>query len=368
MLTNNTRIFVDCHVFDKGFQGTRTYIQGLYFELIKEKDKHFFLAAQEINILEATFGKAENITFIKYSSKSAFFRLLIEIPYLLRKNKIAFAHFQYRVPPIKVCKYIVTTHDVLFEDFPEYFPKLNRFQSFITYKISAKMADIIFTVSDYSKKQIEKHLKVSNVIVMPNGVDAVFFEDYKKDQIQKNVLEQFKVANYLIYVSRWEPRKNHDMVLKSFVELELYKNHQLVFIGDDTFTNKAYQEYYNSLDNTVKSKIINLKRVGFSTMIMLLRGAKASVYPSIAEGFGIPPLESIAAKIPTITSDATAMSDFNFLDGYTFNPLDANDFKERLKMVLQEGDPQINEKRVIINERYNWALSARIFNETIKKN
>ena len=364
-LRNKTNIFVDCHVFDKGFQGTRTYIQGLYLELIKDESKHFYFASNNIENLKLVFGSQENITYISYLSKNAFIRLLLEIPVVIFKNKIDFAHFQYRVPPIKLCKYIVTTHDVLFEDFPEDFPKLNRIQSFITYKFSAKISNVIFTVSQYSKVQIEYHLKVKNVIVMPNGIDKLFFEEYNKAEIQKQVKANYNLENYLIYVSRWEPRKNHHLLLKTFIKLRLYEKYSLVFVGNDTFYNSEYDSIFNSLDKVIQSKILKFKKVDFVTMLMLIRGASVSIYPSRAEGFGIPPLESVAANIPTICSNTTAMSDFTFFEDYFFDPNSEKDFEEKIKMVLKNNDSNIEYKKQAIIEKYNWVLAAEIFKNTI---
>jgi glycosyltransferase involved in cell wall biosynthesis len=365
--TEKIKILVDCHVFDKGFQGTRTYIHGLYTEAIKDQSKHFYLVSSNNKNLEAVFGSHDNVTYLQYNYKNAYLRLLFEIPYLIYKHKIDFAHFQYRVPPIKLCRYITTTHDVLFEDFPQDFPRLNRIESFINYKMSNRISDIIFTVSDYSKIQIEKHLKVSNVIVMPNGVDKVFFEDYDKNEIQTKVKQEFGFSEYLIYVSRWEPRKNHDLVLKAFVKLKLYENHHLVFIGNDTFKNKEYEAIYNGLSDEVKAKIVSFKHIGFSKLLLLLRGAKAAVYPSRAEGFGIPPLESVAARIPTICSNATAMSDFDFFGDYFFDPSSELDFEEKLSMVLANGDADIDSKRQKIKQRYNWIIAAEIYKDAINK-
>ena len=368
MLNNTkTKIFVDCHVFDKGFQGTRTYIQGLYLELIKDSKKDFYLAAYDIKNLKQIFGEQDNLKYVKYYFKNPFIRLLFEIPGLIFKNKIDFAHFQYRVAPLKLCKYIVTTHDVLFEDFPEDFPRLNRIQSFLTYKFSAKISDIIFTVSEYSKIQIEKHLKVKNVVVMPNGIDDIFFEEYDKEKTILDVKKEYGISNYILYVSRWEPRKNHHLLLKSFVNQKIYENYHLVFIGDNTFKNKEFDTLFNSLEDKIKQKIICFKRVEFEKMILLLRGANVSVYPSRAEGFGIPPLESVAAKIPTICSNLTAMGDFDFFDNYFFNPTNQKDFDEKLSYVIENKDENLLQKREIIKQKYNWKIAAKIFNSQIEK-
>lgn len=361
------KIFVDCHVFDKGFQGTRSYIQGLYLELIKEKGKIFYFAATDIENLRSVFGLQDNIIYLKYRSKNPFFRLLFEIPFLINKNKINFAHFQYRVPPLKLCKYIVTIHDVLFEDFPEDFPILNRLQSFITYKFSGKISDIVFTVSNYSKTQILNHLKIKKVVVMPNGVDNTFFEKYDKIKYQEIIFTEYNISDYLIFVSRWEPRKNHHLLIESFAKLKLYENHFLVFIGDDTFKNKEYDKIYTNLNNEIKQRIIILKKLSFEKMLTLLRGASFAIYPSKAEGFGIPILESIAAKVPTIASNTTAMSDFEFMEQYSFDPVDKDDFNKKLKMVIKQKDENIDKKISIIKERYNWQLSAVIFNNEMNK-
>jgi len=366
-LNDKTKIFVDCHVFDKGFQGTTTYIQGLYLELIKDKNKSFYLASSNSERLKEIFGDHENIIYIQYKSTNAYIRLLFEIPLIIFRNKIDFAHFQYRVPPIKLCKYIVTTHDVLFEDFPKDFPILNRLESFINYKMSAKVSDIILTVSEYSKKQIEKHLKVKDVIVMPNGVDSVFFDDYNKNEIKEKVKATFGISDYLIYVSRWEPRKNHHLILKTYIKLKLYEKYSLVFIGNDTFKNKEYDSIYNQLNDKIKDKILILKRIDFSEMLLLLRGANVALYPSRAEGFGIPPLESVAAKIPTICSNATAMSDFTFFENYFFDPNSEKDFEDKLVMVLKKNDVNIQTKRQVIKEKYNWVIAAEIFNKALEK-
>jgi glycosyltransferase involved in cell wall biosynthesis len=360
---NATRIFVDCHVFDGGFQGTRTYIRGLYKELIKDHSRHFFFAASDVAILKAEFGESSNVTFLQYQSKSKMRRLLVETPQLIRKHKIEFAHFQYRVPPIKCCKYIVTTHDVLFEDFPEYFPVLNRIQSLLTYKISARISDIVFTVSEYSKTQIATYLGVKNAVVMPNGLDSVFFEDYDKDAVKMMVSEKFGLQSYLIYVSRKEPRKNQHLLLQYFVELELYKSRQLVLVGHETFKNNAFSSVYDSLDATIKKQIILIDHADFSQMLTLLRGADAFIYPSIAEGFGIPPLEAAAAKIPVLCSNQTAMSDFDFFGSDLFNPFDESEFKQKLHTIATT--PPKPEKlesiREIISEKYNWQNAAAIF-------
>jgi glycosyltransferase involved in cell wall biosynthesis len=357
------RIFVDCHVFDGNFQGTTTYIKGLYSELLKDKTIQFFFGAFNVEFLQTIFGNQDNLTYVRYKSKNKFYRLLFDIPRIIRQNKIDYAHFQYVVPPIKTCKYIVTIHDVLFLDFPEYFPLTYKIKNKFLFKNSAKKSDIVLTVSEYSESQIQKHFGIKKVTITPNAVDPVYFENYNKNEVCKQVREKFKVSNYFLFVSRWEPRKNHHSLLKVFVQSEYYKKHNLVFIGNEAIKNKEYNDYYSTLSKEIKATIFTFDKVNFQELLLFVRGADLSIYPSIAEGFGIPPLESLAANVPTICSNTTAMSDFQFFDDCLFSPLDLEDFKHKIDIGLN--DTVLDQKRVALQKKFNWELAAQHFKKAI---
>lgn len=361
-----TKIFVDCHVFDGSFQGTTTYLKGIYLEMIKEKSIEYFFAANDLEKIKNIFGEQENVHYLKYHSHNKVFRLLIDIPRLIKENKIDFAHFQYIVPPIKNCKYINTIHDVLFLDYPEYFPKSYQIKNKFLFKWSAKKSDINLTVSQFSKDKIEKYFKIQNILITPNAVDPIYYEKYDKTTCKQQVKETYNLDKYWLYISRWEPRKNHDTLLKVFVENEFYKKFSMVFIGDKAIENKAYNNYYQTLSEEIKSKILTLNKVDFQELLVLLRGADLSVYPSFAEGFGIPPLESVAAGIPTACSNKTAMKDFKFIEENQFDPSDKKNMLEIIKKTLAEN---IDSSKIeTLKTQYNWKLSAQIILEAINKN
>lgn len=357
------RIFIDCHVFDGSFQGTTTYIQGLYKELIKDKSIAFFFAANDIAQLQNIFGTAENITYLKYQFKNKFYRLAFDIPNLIQKHKIDYAHFQYIVPPIKYCKYIVTVHDLLFLDYQEYFPLSYKLKNKTLFKWSAKYADIVLTVSEYSKHKLQEHFGIKDVVITPNAVDPVFFEEYDKEKVVQEVKRKYDLDNYWIYISRWEPRKNHHTLLKVFIENEYYKKYTLVLIGDLSIPNTQFKTLYNGLTESVKKTVLILNKVSFDELLLLMRGATLAIYPSIAEGFGIPPLETSAAGISTICSNTTAMSDFVFLKNRLFDPFSGNDFNEKIKFGLDnKQDVSIAEA---IRNTYRWELSAAVLKKKI---
>ena len=120
-MTKNLNIFIDCHVFDGSFQGTTTYLKGIYLEMIKEEKYQCYFAANNIENIKSIFGEQSNVHYLKYSSHNKFYRLLFDIPKLIKQNKIDYAHFQYIVPPFKHCKYITTVHDVFVFRLPTIF-------------------------------------------------------------------------------------------------------------------------------------------------------------------------------------------------------------------------------------------------------
>jgi glycosyltransferase involved in cell wall biosynthesis len=355
-MTKQYRLFVDCHFFDGSFQGTTTYLKGLYSEFILDKNIQFFLASNDSISLGKIFGHHENVTYIQYKYSNKFLRLLLDIPSIIKKNKIDFAHFQYIVPPIKYCKYIVTIHDILFIDYPKFFPFSYRFRNKFLFKWSSEHSDIVLSVSEYSKKQIQRYFKTKDVIVTPNAVDPIYFESYSKEFVKNKILQQYGFEDYWIYVSRWEPRKNHLSLLRVFVENAYYNYYYLVFIGDDAIESKMYNEYFEELSEEIKSKVIRLKKVPFEDLVKLIRGANISVYPSFAEGFGIPPIEALAANVPSICSNTTAMSDFDFMNNMMFQPNNLNEIR-----ICVDNNINTMVKPQVVDEmkkRYNWKSSV----------
>lgn len=360
------KLLVDCHVFDGKSQGTTTYLKGVYSELIYNENILFYFISFYPDNLKKIFGEKENIIYLKYPSKNKFKRLLIDIPFLIKKHAIDFAHFQYIVPPIKTCKFIVTIHDVLFLDYPKFFPILYRIKNKILFYLSAKKAEFVLTVSNYSKEKLIQHFNLKDVYITPNAVDVVFFEKYNKEQIQNYVFEKYNLKNYFLYVSRREPRKNHLNLLKSFVLNNYYHNHELVFIGSNDIQDVEFEKYFDSLTDAIKNKVVFLEKINFQELLSLTRAATVSIYPSFAEGFGIPPLESIAANIPTICSNKTAMSEFTFMKDFLFDPNSIEEINQKISSALIQFPAE--EIKEIMKMKYSWKISATVLNNILKNN
>jgi glycosyltransferase involved in cell wall biosynthesis len=362
-MTNDVRIkiFVDAHVFDGPYQGTRTFIKGIYAVMAFKPGIEIYLAAQDTNNLRNIFPLSQNIKFIRYKSRSNYERLLIEIPALIRKHKFDFAHFQYITPFIKNCKFIVTVHDVIFREMPASFSLRYRFTKHFLYKRSARSADILTTVSDFSKVSIEKHLCIARekIHLVPNGIDAKSFSCYDKEDARGRIKNRYGIDKFILYVSRIEPRKNHIVLLDAWLELELYKkNISLVFLGSQSIKTPALQKKLNGLPEDIKNLVFVSAGINDKDLVDFYKAATVFVYPSGGEGFGIPPLEAAALQTPVVCSNHAALADYHFFDDDHINPFDLKTLKNRISKSI-EAPVAINileERSRFVKKLYNWEI------------
>lgn len=360
------RIFVDSHVFDGEFQGTWTYLKEIYSILIKERPNDiFYFGAYNIGNLKEIFKEQNNVKYIKYRFKNRLIRLGLEIPLLLYRNKINIAHFQYITPFFKVCKYLITIHDVLFNDYKSEFSKFFIFQKNLLYKRSAKFSDYILTVSNYSKNRIENYYPFTKnkIKVTPNAVNTKVFFLSDKITSQEKIKSTYGISKYILYVSRIEPRKKHDLLLKAFINLKLdKKGYSLVFIGKETIKNINLNKLL--IANPNLSNYFCFESIEQNDLRDFYNGSELFVYPSIAEGFGIPPLEAGVLKTPVLCSSETAMGDFQFFEDDHFEPENVIEFQDKLlaKLTNKTSDEKLNYICKSIQKKYNWEESAKCIN------
>ena len=359
-------LFADAHVFDREYQGTRTFIKELYTRLANYDNIRIFLGAYNTDKLESIFPNSKNIRFVKYKSRSGVRRLVYDIPAIIAANKIDYAHFQYIIPPVKNCRFIVTIHDVIFNEYPGEFSFPYRFSKRLLYKRAAGKADLITTVSEYSKQSIIKHLggKPANIHLMENGVSESYFDDYDKTSSKNNIAKDYGIGNFILYVSRFEKRKNHAGLLKAYLDLELYKQDlYLVMLGYRSLPVNELDVQLNSLPGDIRKFIIIRSDINDEELLRFYQAADLFVYPSRAEGFGISPLEAGALKIPVICSNSSAMKAFDFFGENHIDPLNETLLAERIKQNIQNPMPaeKLAEISDIIRENYSWDKSTLKF-------
>lgn len=373
LIKESLKIFVDGYLLNKEHQGTKTYITELYKEFAKNNPNFLiYIGCFQDATLENEFRNFKNIEFIYFKHSRRILRMIFEIPMIISDYKFDYAHFQYVIPffKSKSCKYIVTIHDILFNDFPEYFSWSYRFKRNFLFKHSAKKSDILITVSEYSKKRIQQGYKIYNkeIFITPNAVNNIFFQDYNKQKSIDYISNKYKVDNYLLYVSRIEPRKNQQALLKIFPEIK-DADIKIIFIGSKTMNNKILDEEYENLSEDLKKKVYFFNSVSDNDLVEFYKAAKLFVYPTFAEGFGIPPLEAGALKIPVICANNTALNDFYFFKPFHIDINKLDDLKDKLDEILENKTlPDLNMVQDEIKEHYSWKKSSTILSEVLNSN
>jgi glycosyltransferase involved in cell wall biosynthesis len=155
------------------------------------------------------------------------------------------------------------------------------------------------------------------------------------------------------------------------LELELYRQgYQLVLLGHESIPAREFDEILNGLPPGIRNFVFITNDIDDEDLLAIYQATTLFVYPSKAEGFGIPPLEAAALKIPVLCSNTSAMKDFAFFGDNHFDPYDYGQFKQKLKNILEHPPSTAFLRRVaeIIRQEYSWQQSAEKLFGLLAKN
>lgn len=366
------KILIDARSVGGEGQGMLTYIVGLYNAMKKGYSFHydFYFAGYDFEAMQSHFPWIKKSNFILLSTTSKWSLFTVEFPSIIKKHKIDYAHFQYVTPFLKSCKQIVTTHDVLFLDFPEEFSWFYRFQRKLLFYFSLLRSEIRLTVSDYSRNKIAEHfnLPAASIAITPNAVKDTFLQPFDKSKIRKKLRDKLGIDNYILYVSRVEKRKNHQQLLDAFETLQLSEQgYQLVLVGNDTLGEQDIAQSIQGFTQRYPGKVHWLRNISDDDLMQLYQGAELFVYPSKAEGFGIPPIEAAALGVNTLCANNTAMQDFYFFKENLYEASDVQQFHELLQKNLNQrpATKELQNIARIVKHQYSWQSAAQVLHQEL---
>jgi len=236
----------------------------------------------------------------------------VQLPQILKKQNVDLYHNPcFSIPAIPtVTARIATVHDAVFRTHPEWVaPKLAQYLDRWT-EHSLLQADAVITVSEYSRREIASayHVNPDRLHVVGNGIDHRFIKLVSTSEV-KAVKEKWLLPDdCILYVGSVEKKKNIDRLLDAIqllVQNNEWKQKKLILAGG-----KGGQDYDLSAAiscRQLESHVMALGHVPDVDVAPLMRAATIVVYPSLYEGFGMPPLEAMACQTPVIVSDATSL-------------------------------------------------------------
>ncbi len=322
--------------------GIGTYIRNLTEQLAQlDQSTEYVLLLPPADV-EFAADLGENFRGIAETSPPYSLAEQIRIPLALARERIHLLHEpHYVLPPATRCRSVVTIHDCIHLMFPQYLPsRLAPYYARASMWSATRQADRILTVSEASKADILRFFDIApeRVEVIYNALDARFSEPpdaWLMDQVR----QRYQLDHpYVLYVGNIKPHKNLERLIAAFAlaRREGPDNLRLIVIGDELSRYPALRQavHRHRLDKHVRF-------LGFQpapTLIAFYRLARAFVFPSLYEGFGLPPLEAMACGTPVVTSNVSSLPEVTGGAAVLVDPYDAESIADGIRRVVHDED------------------------------
>ena len=320
--------------------GIGTYIRNLVINLARmDRDTDYVLLCrpQDNGFVE---GLGENFRSLPQTDPLYSISEQLSIPAQLRRAKVDVFHApHYTLPFTTPCNSVVTIHDCIHILFPQYLPnRVAHIYARTALWIAANRSSRVLTVSEASKNDILKFFNIDpeKITVIPNGIDEQFKVVPSVEAIAR-VQERYQLKSpFLLYVGNVKPHKNLERLIDAFFKLRKdgLTTLTLLIIGDEITK-------YTALRRTVHRYQLHkyVRFLGFvpsDTLSILYRLADAFVFPSLYEGFGLPPLEAMASGTPVITSNVSSLPEVVGNAAMLVDPYDVNSIANGIQTVLED--------------------------------
>ncbi len=236
---------------------------------------------------------------------------------------------------------VTTIYDLSALLFPEYHTDQTREIQAQKYRFAREEADVVVTISQATKRDIVEHLGIpaERIHVVYPGCEDIFRPVQDREELQ-TMLKPLGLTpgDYLLHVGTLEPRKNLLRLVRAYnrVRRELpASTPKLVLAGAPGWNFRKLFELIETLD--LEDDVRYVGRVPRATLPFLYSGAQFFVYPSLYEGFGLPPLEAMACGTPVITSNISSLPEVVGETGVMIAPTDTDALAEAILALL--GDP-----------------------------
>lgn len=294
----------------------------------------------------------------------------------IKEKKIDVFHsLHYVGPVVGQAKKIITIHDLMALNFPNFFSAYGAFRGYIlrTYlkilvSLSLRNVDAVITVSDQAKQDLIKYKKKFKTVIytIHEAVDESFQpNDSAKQHLR--IKRKYKLPErFFLYVGNMRPYKNLKRLIDAFILMreEIETDFYMVIAGSKI--DKNFKDIYSYVDNKhVLKRIFFPGYIEDADLPLVISSADCFVFPSLREGFGLPPLEAMACGTPVIASNISSIERIIKDAGLLVNPENVVELKNAMIKVVTNSSLK-NEMKVRGLERsklFNWDDAAK---ETLK--
>jgi glycosyltransferase involved in cell wall biosynthesis len=345
--------------------GIGTYVRNLLRELARMEDSHEYV----VFCREADWDSIEDLgprfrplveTAGAYSIAEQF-----ALPIDLRREAVDLFHApHYVLPPLTRCRSVVTIHDCIHLMFPQYLPTRGAF-TYAKWSIrqAAQRATRVMTVSESSKRDILRFVDTEpdKIDVIYNAYDERFAIEPREDAVVR-VRERYQLHDeFVLYAGNVKPHKNLERLIDAFhlVRKRGLDHLKLVLIGDEIskYTGLRRAVHHHQLHKYVRF----LGYLPEETLAVMYRLAGVFVFPSLYEGFGLPPLEAMASGTPVVTSNVSSLPEVAGDAAVLVDPYDPQAIADGIYRVLTDERlrREMVRKGIARAGQFSWEQSVR---------
>ncbi len=355
-------LFLGSAGFNSG--GPETYEKKLVQSLARTDSDNEYEIIGLNNRVESLIGVQQaNFRYHTLKSKYRPVAMAVSLPIHLLRNKTNLLHATYIPPPISVSRYIYTLVCSTIFKHPEFYPLAIRLRLKALTELALKNASHILCISQsIADELLERYpLSKEQVSVVYLAADPIFkLQD--KAHVQKTLTTQYQIDHpYFLVCGRWEKRKNIERILKAF---HLYKKEhsseiKLVFSGERKWQTQSADRLIGALG--IDDDIVDLGKSPYSELPQLYAGAKALVFPSLWEGFGLPIVEAMSCGTPVITSNISSTAEVAADAALCVDPYSVEELAEAMYTITC--DPgvanNLRQKGLSRASEFSWLTTAQ---------
>jgi glycosyltransferase involved in cell wall biosynthesis len=353
--------------------GIGTYIRNLLRQLARlDQATEFVLLCrpEDVSVLESL---GENFRPVAETAPNYSLAEQIRIPIALKRAGVTLFHApHYVLPPLVPCRSVVTIHDCIHLMFPQYLP--NRFAleyARVSMSLASRRATRILTVSESSKRDIMRFLGTdgNKIDVIYNSYDDHFGVEPREEEVVR-VRERYQLhSEFVLYAGNVKPHKNLERLIEAFYLVrKLGLDHlKLVLIGDDI---SKYAALRHAVHRHQLHKYVRfLGYLSQETLAVMYRLAGVFVFPSLYEGFGLPPLEAMASGTPVVTSNVSSLPEVAGDAAVLVDPYDPQAIADGIYRVLADERLRrdLRRKGLARARQFSWETSVRRVQEIYRE-
>ncbi|MGE5125114.1 MAG: glycosyltransferase family 4 protein [Betaproteobacteria bacterium] len=347
--------------------GIGTYVRNLVRHLARlDNETTYLLFCHQAD--EPTLRDfAENFVPVVDRSPGYGLREHFSIPFKLRRLGAQLLHSPHYVRPL-LCTIpsVVTVHDCIHLLFPQYLPNRMAFRyARFVMGTAVRRSALVYTVSQASRADILRFypwVDPAKVQVVPNAIDTELLEDPGAEECER-VRERYQIrGRFVLFAGNVKPHKNLERLIRSFARVKLQSGRndlRLVLIGDDV-------SRYSSLRRTVEESGVrpDVRFFGFvphRTLAALYRMAAVFAFPSLYEGFGMPPLEAMACGTPVVTSRLSSLPEVVGDGALLVDPYNEEEIAAGIGRLLDDAELRraLVERGLARAATFSWERSVR---------